>query len=72
LGFQDRSRAIDRHVPDKTYLVKFKNPDLAPQLVKAATIEIHGEHLVFCRVDGEIAALFLLEIVEDWEHLRDI
>ena len=48
-------------MPDKTYLVKFKNPELPPQLVRAATIEIHGEHLVFCRVDGGIAALFLVE-----------
>jgi hypothetical protein len=58
-------------MPDKTYLVRFKEPDLAPQIVKAATVEIHGQHLVFCLHDGGLSALFLLEIVKDWEELRD-
>jgi hypothetical protein len=59
-------------MPDKTYLVRFKEPDFAPQIVRAATIEIHGQHLVFCLAGGELSALFLLEIVENWEELRDI
>jgi hypothetical protein len=59
-------------MPNKTYLVRFKEPDLAPQLVRAATVEIHGEHLVFCLPGGELSALFLVEIVKDWEELRDI
>ena len=53
-------------MPDKTYLVRLKEPDAAPQFVRAASVEIHGEHLVFLRSSGELSALFLLEIVRDW------
>jgi hypothetical protein len=51
---------------DKTYLVRFKEPDIAPHLVSASSVEIHGEHLVFLRSSGELSALFLFEIVRDW------
>jgi hypothetical protein len=30
----------------------------------AANAEIHGGHLVYLRLDGRLAALFMLEIVE--------
>jgi hypothetical protein len=56
-------------MPDKNYLVRFKESNLASQLVRAATVEIHGEHLVFLLSGGELSALFLLEIVKDWEEL---
>lgn len=56
-------------MPDNYYLVRFKESNLAPQLVRAATIEIHGDHLVFLRAGGELSAMFLLEVVKDWEEL---
>jgi hypothetical protein len=56
-------------MPDKHYLVRFKESNLTPQLVRAATVEIHGEHLVFRQSGGELSALFLLEAVKDWEEL---
>ena len=34
----------------------------------AASAEIHGEHLVYVRLDGSLAALFMLEIVENWSE----
>jgi hypothetical protein len=49
---------------DKTYLVRFKSPELGNQLVIAQRAEIYDEHLVFLNSKGELAALFLLEIVE--------
>jgi hypothetical protein len=49
---------------DKAYLIRFKRSDVAPDLVIAASAEIHGDHLVFLRSDGSPAALFVLEIVE--------
>ena len=49
---------------DKAYLIRFKRPDVAPDLVIAASAEIHGEHLIFLRSDGSPAALFVLEIVQ--------
>jgi len=36
--------------------------------VIAASAEIHGEHLVFLRSDGSLAALFVMEIVENWHE----
>jgi hypothetical protein len=54
---------------DRTYLVRFKESDLASQLVRAASVEIHGEHLVFLRSSGELSALFLVEIVKDWSEI---
>jgi hypothetical protein len=56
-------------MPDKTYLVRFKESNLSPQLVRAAAVEVYGEHLVFRLSGGELSALFLVEIVEDWEEL---
>lgn len=53
---------------DKTYLVRFKQSNLSPQTVIAASAEIHGEHLVYIRLDGRLAALFILEIVESWSE----
>jgi hypothetical protein len=36
--------------------------------VIAASAEIHGEHLVYLRLDGSLAALFMLENVESWSE----
>jgi hypothetical protein len=52
---------------DRMYLVTFRDPDFTPQLVKAVTAEIHGEHLVFLTSTGKLSALFLLEIIESWD-----
>jgi hypothetical protein len=53
-------------MPDKLYLIRFKGSDVSIHVVIAARAEIHGEHLVFLRSDGNLAALCLLEIVESW------
>jgi hypothetical protein len=50
----------------KTYLVRFKRPDMPTRLVIASSAEIHGEHLAFLQADGRLAALFVLEIVKSW------
>lgn len=56
-------------VPEKTYLVQFKQRDLNSHLVISVNAEIHGDHLVFLRSDRSLAALFLLEIVESWSEV---
>jgi hypothetical protein len=56
-------------MPDKTYLIKFKEPDVLSLRVIAATVETHGERLGFLRADGRLAALVLAEIVEQWFEL---
>jgi hypothetical protein len=65
----EEDRAGNSQMPDKTYLVRFKASDVVPQLVRAARIEIHGEHLAFLRSDGELSAMFLFEIVRDWSEI---
>jgi hypothetical protein len=55
---------------DRAYLVRFKGADPPPELVIAETIEFHGEHLVFLRSDGSLAALFVLDSVEDWSEVK--
>jgi hypothetical protein len=55
---------------DKTYLVRFKGSKVSPHIVIAASAEIHGEHLVYVRLDGSLAALFMLEVVESWSELN--
>ena len=51
---------------DKRYLVTCKTPGIGTQSVVAASWEVHGECLVFLNSNGELAAMFLLEIVECW------
>jgi hypothetical protein len=57
-------------MPDKAYLIKFKETDVPPHLVIAARIEFHGEHLVFLKSDGTLAALCVLKIVESWSEIQ--
>jgi hypothetical protein len=53
-------------MPAKTFRVLLKPPSRALQHVVAVSAEIYGEHLVFLNSEGELAALFLMEIVESW------
>ncbi len=54
---------------DKTYIVRFKTPDIATDVVVAASVEVHGEDLAFMNSKGELAALYLFESVESWSEL---
>jgi hypothetical protein len=54
---------------DKAYLIQFKQSGTMPQLVLAASVETYGDHLVFLRFDGILAALFALEVVESWSEV---
>jgi len=56
---------------DKTYRVQQKVPDGSSQIVKAATIEMHGKHLAFVNSAGRLAGLFLLENVKSWDALNE-
>jgi hypothetical protein len=47
------------------YSVKLQN-EPEPQPVLAASAELEGDYLVLREEDGEIAALFLREVVEAW------
>lgn len=64
MGYTDR-------MADKTYLVCLKPPSLALQHVAASRFEIRGEHLVFVDSKGGLAALFLMELVQSWDVVKD-
>lgn len=55
---------------DKTYLVRFKSPDLDIQIIVASTIEVHGKHLVFLNSQGMLTGLFLAELIEGWDEFE--
>jgi hypothetical protein len=54
---------------DQSYLVTMRPPSHAIQQVFAATAEVRGSHLVFVDAKGNLAALFLRELVESWNVL---
>jgi hypothetical protein len=54
-------------MPNKTFLVRLRSNTI--QHVRAATIEIHGKHLVFMTAERKLAALFLFEIIESWNEI---
>jgi hypothetical protein len=68
LSVYSRSRTLSGMI-DQTYLVALKLPSRAVQHVIAASLEIHGENLVFFNAKGELAAMFLMEIVQSWNVL---
>ena len=49
---------------DKTYLVRLKPRSLALQHITALRFEIHDEHLMFVGSEGDLAALFPMELVQ--------
>lgn len=59
-------------MPERTFVIRFKSPDLRTQSVIAARAEIQDEHLVLLKSDGKLAALYLLEVVESWSELESL
>jgi hypothetical protein len=39
------------------------------QHVTASTVQLHGDHLVFLNSNGQLAALFLKNLVRSWNML---
>ena len=54
---------------DQTYLLALNPPSQAIQHVVAATAEVHGGSCFPERGEGNLAALFLMEIVRSWNVL---
>ena len=63
-----------RHVavyrmPTKTYRVCLKPPSSAVQHVIAAEIRMLDTHLAFLDAKGDVAALFLVDLVKRWDEI---
>ena len=56
---------------EKTYLVRLKPPSRALQQVTASRFEILGDYLIFVDADGKQAGMFLMEVVESWNVIKD-
>ncbi len=54
---------------DKTYIIRFRPPDISTDVVVAASVEVHGEDLAFLNSDGELVAQYLFVVVESWSEL---
>jgi hypothetical protein len=54
---------------DRTYIVRFKQPEGGAQVFAASSAEIHGDHIVLLNSNGQLAALLLLEFVECWNEV---
>ncbi len=55
---------------DRTYIVRFKQPEGRAQVFVASSAEIHGDHIVLLNSNGQLAALLLLEFVESWNECK--
>jgi hypothetical protein len=51
---------------DKRYLIRLNQPGPAIHVLIAASVGIHGDHLVFLNSKGELIFLIMLEAVESW------
>jgi hypothetical protein len=49
-------------MPNKSFLVRLTSRAL--QQVRATTVEVHGNHVVFLTEKGRLAGAFLLDLVE--------
>jgi hypothetical protein len=59
-------------MPDRTYIVRFKPPETSTQPVVAAKAEVVDDYLVMVKENGELAALFAIEVVEEWSVVSDV
>jgi hypothetical protein len=48
----------------KVYLVRFKLPEVHSQTFVAASVTLHGDHLVLLDPNGQLVAMFLADLVE--------
>jgi hypothetical protein len=56
---------------DTTYIVRFKLPETGTQPVIAATAEVADDYLVLLKANGELAAMFAIEVVESWSEISN-
>jgi hypothetical protein len=54
---------------DPIYLVRFKSQWLKTECVMAASLEIHGDPMALLTSKGELAALFVKDVVKSWIRL---
>jgi hypothetical protein len=56
-------------MPDKTWVVFLNRPQLENQVVVAANVIVIDDHLIFTNSKGELAGLFLIEVVASYSEV---
>jgi hypothetical protein len=56
-------------VREKRYLVQLRVPRRSLYVFRAASFEIHCDHLAFLNSKGQLLFLFLLDSVENWNEI---
>jgi hypothetical protein len=56
-------------MPNKTYQVRLKPPSSAVQHVFTAETRILDNRLVFLDAKGDVAAMFLVDLIETWDEI---
>jgi hypothetical protein len=55
---------------DRTFLIRFRSPELSTQHVIASHAQIQGDHLVLFDAQGKLAARLSLDVVESWNDVE--
>jgi hypothetical protein len=55
---------------DRSYQVRLRTRTV--QHVIASAVQLHGDHLVFVNSNGQLAALFLKDLVISWKMLPNV
>jgi hypothetical protein len=55
---------------DHSYRVRLKTQTV--QHVIASSVQLYGDHLVFVNSNGQLAALFLKDLVHSWNMLPNV
>jgi hypothetical protein len=53
----------------KVYVVRFKSPGLQSKTFVAASVAMHGDHLVLLDPEGKLVAMFLMDAVESCNEM---
>ena len=56
-------------MPDMNFMIRFKPSEIQPHSVIASIAEIHGDHLALVNSNGDLSALFLLDIIKSLSTL---
>jgi hypothetical protein len=63
---QPAYHALKKTMSEKTYLIHFKPPETSVERVRAAAAEVVDGYPMLYDDEGELAGMFLMEIVEAW------
>jgi hypothetical protein len=64
-------RDAGSEMSSKKFVIRFKPQGLEPQIVVADRVEFHGDHIVFLTKEGQLSAMFVMDVVESWSDVSE-